>query len=413
MFLDGLRALTPLLHLHPVTRRAAGRTHLGRIALIALVVLLLAPSVAIGALAPKRELPSPSAGWIEDETLLLAHYRSDWFNPVVRPDTPGGNWFRSLYTPRSGYYNAMPHKVETDVVLLRAAGTDAVVLRFHPAFEHQAFGVVQAFEANEMPYTMELRIEDLADPDGRVAITRANAQAVLEMLNGPDFGFWDPGHHLRLAPNAAPVVFVTGLDRVQPTFDDEERQYVAETFLAGLPPAARPIYADFPVPLWQRLPTDRVGYDADTPAGSFARDAYGAATAAFWRTVFSFLDAGQPVERLELIVDARPAFDVERDNPVRIVGRYQPLGSPEPTLAAADSLLVETISARPGDAATFREALAEATGSRVRAVLVPWNDFDAGMAFEPTVEGGQTLLDELIRRHAERDDVEATPVGSV
>ncbi|MBI2078888.1 MAG: GtrA family protein [Euryarchaeota archaeon] len=410
VFLEGLRALTPILHLHPAIRRAAGRTHVTRITVVALVALLLAPALAIGAFAPKRELPSPTAGVIEADALLLAHYRADWFNPVVRPDTPGGNWVRSLYTPASGYYNAMPHKVEEDVVLLREAGVDAVVLRFHPAFEHQAFGVVQGFEAHALPYTMEIQLRDIADASGRVALTRSNAQAVLEMLNGPDFGYWDPGYHLRLAADAPPVLFVSGLELVQATFDEAERKYVAEAYIATLPPSIRRSYAALPVPLWQQLPTSRADLEANTATGALGREAYAAAKRAFWQTAFSFLEPAEPTARLDLVVDVRPDYDIGRENPVRIVGRYDPIGAD--AHGPPDGLLLATVNARPGEASAFDAALADAASSGARGLLVPWNDFDAGLAVEPTREGGRGLLDHLIEAGASRGDAETTPVGS-
>jgi putative flippase GtrA len=348
-----------------------------RAALFAAVFLLLVPSVAMGVLGPKRDAAEAASGVVE-EPLSLAHYRTDWYNPTHRRSVPAGTWDSVLLAPADGYYTATSHKVMTDLRRLDDAGFDGVVITFDPAYETQAATVRAVAEDLRYPFGLEVDLRHLAAADGRVGLTRETADRARELLDGPGFAFWRPGYHLRTASDGGNVVFLAGVWRVQPTFSDAERRFVADHAeeLLGRQEAARLELASG-TPLWRQAPLS----DADLAAAEPVwQDAYAAARDAWWTESLSF---GANGTRVALVVDAElvvpPAASA-----VEVIASYEPFDGA--AVGEAESLpSFASVLAQAGRPETHDAAWAEAIRGAPEGLLVPWNDHDLGLAIEPTV----------------------------
>lgn len=376
--------------------RAPAPSHAIRWAVAATFLLLLVPSVAMGAMAPRREAPPPGAGSVaESGPLVLAHYRADWFNPVIRPDVAGGTWPNAQFTPAAGYYNSITHKIAQDESLMRASGIDALVLAFDPAFDSNAFAVAVVSDENAFPYALEADLGHLADKEGRVGYTRAAAEAARELLNGPGYRYWDGAYHLRRSPDDGRLVFLAGVSRVGPTFSDEERRYVADFLEALVPPGQlRELFPDSE-PLWRHAPTSAQELAAPARASDQWRLAYEAAAQQWWRTAFDFETFRNPEDRFEIVWDAAPSLELAADLPARVVATYTPvrdLSSAAPSIPEESGLRFSSIAAEPASPQAFDERWAQALTGTPDGLLVSWNDFDRGQGVEPTQEAGDALL---------------------
>lgn len=385
-------------------QRHQQRTHLGRVVLAVSLALVMTPAVAVGVFEPKRDVPPQGSGILEGP-LVLAHYRTDWFNPTKRPEVPGGAWAESALTPTSGYYNAVAHKIAEDMQILRASGADAVVFTFDPAFEGQSAAGRLVAEEARYPYALEVNLRYLADGNGAVAISPATADRARELLNGPSFNYWRGGYHLRLAPDAGNLVFLAGADRVMPTFTDAERRYVTEFAAATLGPTTRSPDASSPPNLWETAPRNLRELLADDPTAAAWRAAYEEAFRHWWERA---TDVGGNSTRLDLVVDSAVRLPILPNAPVRVVGSYAPFGAD--AAGSPAGLMFASVRGDPAHPEAYAQAWSDAIRSRPHGLLVPWNDFDAGLALEPTVQHGAELLHLTERWAPAYRDVGASPM---
>lgn len=375
--------------------RTPTRSHAIRWAIAATCVLLMVPGVAMGALAPRREAPPPGAGSVaEPGPLVLAHYRADWFNPVIRREIAGGTWPSAQLTPATGYYNSITHKIAQDEQRMRAAGVDAVVLAFDPAFESSTYAVAVVSEDYAFPYALEVDFAREADPQGRVGYTQASAEAARELLNGPGLYYWNGGYHLRRSPQDGRLIFLAGASRIGPTFTDDERRFVAE-FLEMLvsPQELRELFPA-PGPLWRHAPASAQELAAPARAADHWRQAYAAAAQEWWRIAFDFETFRTPVDRFELVWDAATVAELPPDLPARVVATYTPLRELGNGTWSDDGtgLRFASIAAEPSSPQAFSDRWAQALEGEPAGFLVSWNDFDLGQGVEPTQEAGDALL---------------------
>jgi putative flippase GtrA len=376
-----------------------------RYTVAATLLLLMMPAVALGAVAPKREAAPDYLGVASEEPLVLAHYRTDWFNPAMHPDIQAGPWLNARYSPAGGYYNSISHKITRDVTLLKQSNVDAVVIAFNPAFEYSAAALAGISRDLGVPHVLEVDLRDLADETGRVGFTSASAQSARELLDGPKFDYWSDGYHLRLAPDRAHLLLLAGVDRVGYTFSEDERRYVAG-FLEDR--WDRPSLQALQEPgksLWQSAPRSQ----EELAQGSFQaqawRLAYDEARLEWWTRTFSFLDPKDPQSSLELLVDAVPEIDVAALAPVEVLGLYTPIID-----LPADGVMGEgamaTLVADPLEPGAMQDQWLQARDTAV-AALVSWNDFDLGLGIEPTVEQGDALL--ALVREWQADEASGSP----
>lgn|GEM_PF-768031 len=371
---------------HAFTRRLPVPVRSARVSVVAVFLLLMTPAVAVGLLAPKRDAPPLDAGVVEGP-LVLMHYRTDWFNPTKRPEIPGGEWSHATLTPASGYYNGVAHKIAEDVALLRQGGVDAFVFTFDPAYEGQAAAGRLVAEEAGVPYALEVDLSRLASPEGKLDVTPETAERARELFNGPAFDYWRGGYHLRLASDAGNLLFLAGVDLVHPTFSDAERRHVADIVADTVgPQETRGMETASDADLWQLAPKNEAELQA--PGATLWREAYAKAQEKWWRHAIDLQDNDT---RLDLIVDADDAFTLPGESHVRIVGHYDAVGS-QPRATSGDGVRVATVSADPTRPEAYAQAWSDAVRTRPHALLIPWNDFDAGQCIEPTLEQGATLL---------------------
>lgn len=394
-FVLGFRAIGPFLVRGLETtsdflaRRLSTRTpsasHL-RATLAVILVLLVLPPLAMGAIAPRRQGPPADAGAVPDEgPLLIAHYRADWFNPTTRPEVLAGNWDTSQFTPVAGYYNSIAYKASQDFALLRLAKVDAILIPLNPAFESYAMAVHAVAEEERMPYGLEADLGLLDREHQGIPITASTADQARELLDGPSFGFWGGGYHLRLGRDEPPALFLRGAERLTPRFTEDERRFVAALLSEQ---ELRPFLGTrSPSTAWQMLPSSVDQLEAGTPQAALWRTAYERALDAWWRSAFGFLAPDHPTPRLALYVDQAPARPLPADLPAQIQGHFEPPGTPPLPEAA-----VRHVAAQPLDASAFQASYVSVLRADPAALIVSWNDLDLGLGLEPTTQGGSGLL---------------------
>lgn len=386
---DGLHAvrgfLVRFMQPHPLRAKAA------RLAVFAILVMVLVPAVVVGVASPRRET-APLGSGVIDGPLVLAHYRTDWFNPTNRFDVQAGNWEDVAFRPTDGYYNSFAHKMTEDIQSMAAHGIDGFVFHFDPVFEARARSAGFVGEQFALPYAMEVDLADIADETGRLGFTSQSAAATRELLDGPGFDYWRGSYHLRLSEDRGPLVFVRDVAAASPSFSDEERRYVAQ-FVTGKGGGVLGAAQE----LWRNAPESPEELAAGTPEAALWREAWSRAERAWWM-------AAVP-ER-----ENQTAFDFVTDSPapaalsalsrVAILGQYEPVGA-APDAPHDGGLDIQTSTADPYDVAAYERSWADALETQADCLLLPWNDFDLGQAIEPTFEGGADLLNrtaELTRR---------------
>jgi len=271
---------------------------------------------------------------------------------------------------------------------LRAAGFDGVVCTFDPAVEGQASACRVVAEAARFPYALEVDLRYIAGGDGAVPITPETADRARDLMNGPSFGFWDPGYHLRRDADGGYLVFLQGAGRVAPTFTEGERRHVADVLAQRLGSrATRSFDGVSEEPLWTQAPRTLDELNAPTGEGILWRDAYHRAIEEWWARAVD-LDAN--ATRIDLVLDADVDLPLGPDGHTRVVGTYSAVGS---RLDDDDvRLRFESIPADPADADGYARAWSEGVRRRPAGLIVPWNDFDLGLGIEPTIEHGADLL---------------------
>lgn len=373
-----------------LARSFASRTppsHHLRATLAVILVLMLMPPIAMGALAPRRHSsPTDGAAVSDDGPLLIAHYRADWFNPTTRPEVLAGTWVTSRFTPVSGYYNSIAYKAAQDLSLLRLARFDAILIPLNPAYESYAMAVQAVADERGMPYGLEVDLRHVAGEETTIAISEQTARQARELLDGPSFGFWSAGYHLRMQAGGNRAVFLRGADLLQPSFTEDERRFVASQLEE---PELRPLLGTrSPSTAWQLSPASPGELQAETSQAALWRAAYARALDAWWQAAFAFLDADVPETNLAIYLAAAPSRALPSALPAMVEGTYTPPGASPGETATS----VVHVEARPHDLAAFQEAYGAALEGSPAAMLVAWNDFDLGLGLEPTMQAGSSLL---------------------
>lgn len=381
------------------------------------VVLLgiLVPTAAIGGLGPKREGDPVTVGLEGAETLVFVSYRTDWYNPTLRPDVAAGAWAGIESTPEAGYYNTIAHKMQTDFHVVRGAGADAIVFQFHPAYENQAASAVLVAESMKVPYVVHVDLSHVDPSQAKISLVPDTAESARQLLDGPGLRFWSGLYNIRTSNDQLPIMFVSGLDRVAPTFSDGERQFVARQLEQRHDEdALRQTLQWGPgEALWNEAPASLDDLMADNEGAELWRDAYAAAEREWFRRAFAFLDSDAPDSMLGLIVDSTPPASLFSAAPVEIVATF---GGAEYARAGERVSAIQHVEAPLDDADAFLSSWNDALERDPFAVWVAWNAFDEEDALEPTVEYGDALLDSMVhlvstnpRFHGPHPDATAIP----
>lgn len=348
-----LAAIVRLLRRVPYPRPSA------RIVVAALVILLLVPSIALGALAPRTEAAADDAGVVEGPVLLVK-YRTDWFNPTHRPERAAGSWDDVAVTPEAGYYNPNAFKIQADLMELRDVGVSGILIPTHPDYEPVAGTLFGVAERLAIPHALEVDLTSLAGVDGRVPLTEQTARQAAELLDGPTLRYHDGSYHVRTGPDQGRLLVIRGVDLLSPvrgTGDDSARPPVDDAANGSATGMAAIVSTE--------------GNDTARPADIMAA-AYEHARTQWWRDVFSWVDNDT---RLHVLADGPIDLGSELEQRVHVE-----VGTPT------------RLAPSPGAPAAYDAAWRTTIADGAALIVVPWNDFDQGLGIEPTEEHGAALL---------------------
>lgn len=370
---EGLIALERSLEqaLHRVRVPAAPRAIVAGAILFSLLVL---PGVA-GVLTtsttadhmPSEELP-PRA--------VLAEYRTNWYNPDNDPAVAGGSWGGVGLAPLDGYYNTNARKVTQDLATLRRLDVDGILLDTDPYFQSGASTAWRMAEARGTPHALRVDVARFADESGRVPLEPVSATRVRDLASGPASGYWDSQHILRR--DGSHLLFVAGVDQLGYTFSPGELAFVLSKVPAGgpLPELAAA----------KATPTDLADLHADTAAARAWRSAYDDAFASWWQTALSGVRGARPVS----LVSDRPILLPDAST----IAWAGDLAVQEPAaLDSSDRLRFASLGG-PLTPDSYRPEWKKVEWTQPDAVIVPWNDFAATRAIEPSQQHGDRILRE-------------------
>ena len=336
---------------------------LGAILLLCTAPLGVALAGGIGAQDNARPLATGSK-WV------LAEVTTSWYNPSNDGERALGTWDGVADQPEAGFYNLNAHKAITDVARMRAAGFDGLIIDVHPYYAGPAGTLRRVAEAEGMPYALGVTVG--APRTGPVALEPGTARQLRGLLEAPTLDYWTGTAHIVDPDGGANVVFLSGVDRVQPAFTTAELRFAIASWIdAGASPAD--------VALAQATPPRSLGdLLRDDAVGALWRDAYAAARAAWWRLA---LDTG---------VDL--AFLTDAPLPPGTPGGLGPRSADQPRGLDGPAILRFTTLRGILAPGTVHAGWAQAAWTEADGVVVPWNDFAHGQAVEPTREHGDATL---------------------
>lgn len=368
---DGLlvleRALMALL------RRGA---HSTRPAAIVGAILLLCTAPLGVALAGGLDARAPSQPLADGDRWVLAEVTTSWYNPTNDVERSAGTWSGVTTQPEAGFYNPNAHKAQTDVALMRRAGFDGLVIQVHPYYEGAAGTLRRVAEAEGLPYALGIDLADRAA--GAIAIEGATARQLRTTLQSPTLDYWQGEHHILSPDGRARVVFLSGVDRVQPAFTSGERRFVLDAWAATSPDAA-----DLALVQASAAPRSMADLLGDDAVDGLWRAAYAAGLVAWWRTA---LDTGIG---LAYLTDAPLPEGTGRWLGPRSATEPPALEAPTP----APPVRFTTLHGILGPD-TVRPGWEKARWTEAAGVVVPWNDYRDGSAVEPTRAHGRATLQE-------------------
>ena len=275
---------------------------------------------------------------------------------------------------------------------MRAAGFDGIIIDVHPFYEGYAGTLRRVAEANGVPYA--LGIDLAAAHAGPIGLEAATAHQVRNTLQSPTLDYWAGRQHIVAPDGHAKVVFLSGVDQVQPTFSPAELAFVLDAW--GRQGAGAATLAA----LSATSPASHADLLRDDAAATQWRAAYAVAELAWWTQA---LDV-EP--RLAYLADAAP--------PDGVAHWLGPRCADQPrALAPAGELRFTTLHGVLAPD-TVRAGWAQARWAEAEGAIVPWNDFAHGQAIEPTRQHGDATLREtalwVVAFKAPLDD--AGPQGS-
>lgn len=374
---EGLVVLEHAVERVPAMLRAAipGRAVVMAATLLALVALPL--SAALTSVEATGGAGQPDDAELPDRA-VLAEVRSDWYNPTNDPDVAAGTWEGIAPEPFAGRYNTNARKSVDDLAALRQAGVDGILVRVHPDYPAGASAVRRVAEDVGMPYGLALDLRDLAGADGRVPLDESTARDLRALLSGPNLEWWNGQWHL--ASDGRMVVTLTGVAALQPGFSPSEARFALRAYAA-----VHGLADGDPTLLAAAAATPRSADDlgGDTAVAAVWREAYEAVPRLWWGIA---LNDAAPVP-LAFVSDAPLPLldrltwlgDLSVEQPAALDG--QPMGALRWATLEGE-LTVDSL----------RPAWLKALWAEPSAVVVPWNDFAANRAVEPTVAHGALLL---------------------
>lgn len=356
-------------------RQGARATRPGLLAGSILVLCMAPLGVAIAGSLDEPDARQPLAS---GDRWVLAEVTTAWYNPTNDGERAEGTWDGVAAQPAVGYYTLNAHKAQTDVDLARRAGFDGLVIRVHPYYEGQAAILQRVAEAEGMPYALAV---DVGGRDAVVGLEAASARQLRGTLDAPTLEFWRGRHHILDPDGQAYVVFLGGVERVQPTFTAAERRFVLDAWEAtGPDPAA---VALLEAGLAPRSSGDLL---ADTELAALWRDAYAVAERAWWAQALG------TAQDLAFLTDAPLPADL---------GWLGPRSADEPKAledAAAPARVRFTTLGGILAPDTVHAAWQKAHWTGADGVVVPWNDHRGEGAVEPTREHGMATLLETAKQ---------------
>lgn len=326
------------------------------------------------ALATGSTSGAPAQPLATGERWAFAEFTTSWYNPGNNVDRAAGTWSGIDVEPEAGYYTLNAHKAQTDLAAVQAAGFDGVIIGVHPFYEGYAATLRRVAEANGVPYALGLDLRDAHD--GPIGFEAATARQVRNTLQSPASDYWTGRHHV-VAPDAhAKVVFLSGVDAVQPTFTPAELAFVLDTWARTGVPAAD-------VLAMAASPPKHVA-DLGNPQGIGGQwqSAYRTAREAWWSQALAtshdlaFL-SDAPLPSGGVWLGPRSATQPRALDDTGAI-RFATLGG----VLAPDSVPA---------------GWAQAFWTEADGVIVPWNDFRHGQAIEPTRAHGDATLRETAR----------------
>ncbi|MEA3166194.1 MAG: hypothetical protein QOJ26_1063, partial [Thermoplasmata archaeon] len=373
---EGLRALEHSVERVPSLLRGAipGRAIVMAGVLFALIALPL--SAALSPALIKGGEAGPETAELPDRA-VLAELRTDWYNPTNDPAVVSGTWTGVALVPSDGLYNMNARKASGDLTTLRHAGVDAVLVRLNPDYPTGASAVRTVAESLGMPYGLAL---EAGPGSGLIPLEESTARDLRSAMAGPGADWWGGRWHLTVGGRDA--IVLSGVDRVAPGFTPAEHRFVLEAYAAehGLSDTDAALTAAIAAPP-HSLSQLATGTDA---VDALWRDAYAEAATAWWRIALG----GAP-DDAAFATDAPlpPAFadrwlgDRAADQPAALEGGAAGVAR----WATLDGALAPD---------SLRPAWLKALWAEPSAVVVPWNDFAATRAVEPTQQHGDAMLKE-------------------
>lgn len=375
---EGLIVLEHAVERVPALLRGAAP---GRVVVAGAAILLVFALPLSAALAPQHALAHdgrPADAELPNRA-VLAQVRSDWYNPTNDPAVAAGTWAGIAAEPLAGHYNSNARKATDDLAALRAAGVDAVLLEVNPDYPAGASAVRRVAESVGMPYALSVDLRDAADGDGRIRLDDASARDVHALLSGPNIEWWNGQWHL--SKDGAHVVVLSGVGSVQPGLTDGELRLALRAYALahGLPDGHPTLLAAAAA-----APLAPADLEADTAIAAVWREALSAAPALWWALAVNGAAPGPLAfvtdEPLPALAGLAWLGDASVEQPAALDG--QPDGALRWATLGGE-LTVDSL----------RPAWLKALWAEPSAVVVPWNDFAARRAIEPTQEHGTILLE--------------------
>lgn len=374
---DGLVVLEHGIERIPAFLRATvpGRAFVAAGALLLVVALPL--SAALAPVDSATDDGRPDSAQLPDRA-VLAELRTDWYNPTNDPGVAAGTWAGVPAVPVAGHYNTNARKSTDDVAALRAAGVDGLLVHVNPDYTSGASAVRRVAESAGMPYALAVDLRDLADGDGRVHLDQATADRVRALLAGPNVEWWNGDWHL--LHGGSRIVVVRGMDAAQPGYTADELRLALRAYqLAhGLPDGDATLVAVAAAP-----PATAADLLGDSAIQAVWREALALAPTLWWAQA---THNAAPVSLAFVTDGALPSGaglrwlgDLAVDQPAALDGL--PAGTMRWATLEGE-LTVDSL----------RPAWLKALWAEPTAVVLPWNDFAAHRAVEPTAEHGDVLL---------------------
>ncbi|MHB1261355.1 MAG: GtrA family protein [Thermoplasmatota archaeon] len=307
---------------------------------------------------------------------VLAELRTDWYNPTNDPTLVSGTWAGVELVPIDGHFNMNARKASSDLATLRAAGVDAVLVHLNPDYPSGASAVRTVAESLAMPYALAL---DVGPGTASVPLEEDTARELRSAMMGPGADWW--GGRWHLTADGRDLIVLSGVDRVMPGYTPAEHRFVLESYAArhGLDDADASLTAAAASP-----PTAPAAFAGTDGVSALWRDAYAEAATAWWALAID----GAPHEAVFMTDAPLPSAFASRwlgdrsaDQPPALEGS-----------AAATARWATLDGELAPDA--MRPAWLKALWAEPTAVVVPWNDFSAQRAVEPTVQHGDAMLRE-------------------